>query len=251
MSEPQSFDDALDVYVSGAWRCPKCSFALQKATMFVQSGTIGSTREDVMNVSGETCPNDGEPMLRETWHQRSEDNYKWGVGLMEEIIALTGAEHLPGAIDKIKALVGAQPVKDSAQILSSERSTSDRPREKASSAFSDGRAAALDAAPSPTPWNLRMEDVKVGMRLRDPDDYYFQQSGVLTVTEITDRGFKYDAERGYSLGARHGFVEAKGREHFGVEGFCRYIEVAPLAPNLKKWVVVKFAFGQTTTGNPI
>lgn len=70
---------------------------------------------------------------------------------------------------------------------------------------------------------MKMADVTVGMKLRDLDDYYFAQSGVLTVTEITPRGFKYDAERGYSLGARHGFVEAKGREHFGVDGECRYV----------------------------
>lgn len=53
--------------------------------------------------------------------------------------------------------VGAQPVADSAEILSSERSTSDRPRDRVqellrSTKSSDGRAAAVArSAPTETP----------------------------------------------------------------------------------------------------
>ena len=101
-SDGQSFDDALDVYVPGAWRCPKCAFALQKATIFVGSGTIGSTRDDVMNTTGEVCPNDGVMMQRETWHERAEANYKWGVDLMEKIIAWAGTDNLPSALEKLE-----------------------------------------------------------------------------------------------------------------------------------------------------
>lgn len=99
-----SVDDALDVYAPGAWRCPKCGFALQTQTIFMQTGSIGSSRDDVMNVTGEVCPNDGVMMSRETWHDRAEANYKWGVDLMEQVIALTGAASLPAAIDTIKSL---------------------------------------------------------------------------------------------------------------------------------------------------
>lgn len=99
-------DDALDVYVPGAWQCPKCKFALQKATMFVQSGTIGSTREEVMNVTGEVCPNDGVMMGRETWHERAESNFKWGMDLMEQIIAISGKDNLPAALETLKLLAG-------------------------------------------------------------------------------------------------------------------------------------------------
>ncbi len=83
---------------------------------------------------------------------------------------------------------------------------------------------------------LKMADVRVGMRLRDPSEYLFRQEGVLTVTEITSAGFKFDAERDVSLGPRHGIALAKGREHFGIDGICRYIPVveaaAPVAPRL-------------------
>lgn len=80
-------------------------------------------------------------------------------------------------------------------------------------------------APSAPPASsrLKMADIRVGMRLRDPDDYRFTQEGVLTVTEITDAGFRYDAERDVSLGARHGVMLAKGRQHFGMNGDCLYV----------------------------
>lgn len=95
-------DDVLDVYVPGCWICPKCNFALSKQTIFVQSGTVGVSHDDVMRMDGEICPNDGEPMRRETWHERAESNHAWGRKLMEDIIVATGAEHLPGALEAIK-----------------------------------------------------------------------------------------------------------------------------------------------------
>ncbi len=86
------------------------------------------------------------------------------------------------------------------------------------------------AAGTPARQTLKMSDVTVGMRLRDPSDYIFKQEGVLTVTAITAAGFTYDAERDVSLGPRHGIALAKGREHFGVDGVCRYVPVAEPTP---------------------
>ena len=91
-------DDAMDIYVPGAWRCMQCGFVLSQATLFVQSGEIGCTRDQVMRLDGELCPNDGTPMARVTWRDRAIENQKWGESLMEEIIAAVNAEHLPGAL---------------------------------------------------------------------------------------------------------------------------------------------------------
>ncbi len=102
-----SVDDMLDIYVPGNWRCLKCGYGLSSQTMFVggpDAGSIGSTREQVMALSGECCPNDGEPMVRVTWRERADENQKWGLSLMEEIIAATGAEHLPGAFDVMRSM---------------------------------------------------------------------------------------------------------------------------------------------------
>ena len=107
---PRSVDEALDIYAPGAWKCPKCDFHLQKHTIFMQSGTIGSSRDDVMNVTGEVCPNDGEPMIRETWRERADANYKWGVDLMEQIIKIAGADTLPHALMLLKTWAFAAPV---------------------------------------------------------------------------------------------------------------------------------------------
>ncbi len=100
-----SLDDALDVYVPGAWHCLQCGFALQKATIFVQSGTIGSSRDDVLKMTGELCPNDGTTMARETWHDRAVANLKWGSDLMNEIINIAGAQSLPEALERLRAAV--------------------------------------------------------------------------------------------------------------------------------------------------
>lgn len=99
----QSVDDVLDVYVPGAWKCLQCGFALSKATIFVASGTIGCSRDDVMKMEGEICPNDGTAMARETWHERAESNRKWGESLMEDIIAATKTDSLPAALEAVQA----------------------------------------------------------------------------------------------------------------------------------------------------
>jgi len=68
---------------------------------------------------------------------------------------------------------------------------------------------------------MRMSEVKVGMRLRStvstgPD-------ALVTVTEITDRGFKYSLDAGYPLIPRWGMsVERDGHEHYGISGNALY-----------------------------
>lgn len=105
-SSSPSPDNVMDMYVPGAWTCPKCNFALSKQTVFMDSGEVGCSRDDVMKMDGEFCPNDGEPMRRETWRERAEHNREWGASLMEEIITATRAEHLPGALAAIKERFG-------------------------------------------------------------------------------------------------------------------------------------------------
>lgn len=98
----QAPDDVMDVYVPGAWKCPRCKFQLSQATIFMGSGEIGCTRDQVMKMTGELCPNDGELMVRVTWRERAEENRQWGESLMEEIIGAVYAEHLPGAMAAVK-----------------------------------------------------------------------------------------------------------------------------------------------------
>lgn len=76
--------------------------------------------------------------------------------------------------------------------------------------------------PQPLNWQLlgptmKMADVRVGMKLRDTHNPYYP---LLTVTEITTRGFKYELERPYSLGSRLG--TQTGGEHYGLNGQCWY-----------------------------
>lgn len=100
--EPNHEDDA-DIYVPGCWRCEKCKFELSKQTIFMASGNIGLSREDVER--SEHCPNDGEMMRRVTWAERAQQNHEWGANLMEEIIAFAdGPDHLPGALEVLKGL---------------------------------------------------------------------------------------------------------------------------------------------------
>lgn len=103
----QSPDDVMDVYVPGAWKCLTCGFALSQATIFMGSGEIGCSRDQVMKMTGELCPNDGEPMARVTWRDRAIENQQWGESLMNEIITAVGADHLPGALERIKQLAQA------------------------------------------------------------------------------------------------------------------------------------------------
>lgn len=99
-------DDVMDIYVPGAWKCLTCGFALSQATLFMDSGEIGCSREQVMKMTGEVCPNDGSPMARVTWRDRAIENQTWGESLMNEIIEAVGADHLPGALERIKQLAG-------------------------------------------------------------------------------------------------------------------------------------------------
>lgn len=102
-AESLNHEDAAEVYVPGAWRCLQCRFVLQTATLFVQSGTVGNTLDEVTRMSGETCPNDGAPMVRVTWRERANENFDWGAKLMEDILSATGADNLPAALERARA----------------------------------------------------------------------------------------------------------------------------------------------------
>lgn len=101
---------------------------------------------------------------------------------------------------------------------------------------------------------MKMSDVRVGMVFRDP---LSPQMGLLTVTALTPKGFTYDAERGYSLGARHGFVQATGHEHFGIDGETRweFVRMGSAAPPstplgvLKSWAVTLREWAGTAAEN--
>jgi hypothetical protein len=63
---------------------------------------------------------------------------------------------------------------------------------------------------------MRMEDVKVGMRLRPTLP---GAPGPVTVTELTPRGFKYRLDAEAPLIPRRGMrLAADGHEHFGLDG---------------------------------
>jgi hypothetical protein len=65
---------------------------------------------------------------------------------------------------------------------------------------------------------MKMSEVRVGMRLREP-----LTPGAITVTEITPRGFKYALDEARPFIPRWGMSFAKdGHEHFGLNGECLY-----------------------------
>lgn len=65
-----------------------------------------------------------------------------------------------------------------------------------------------------------MADVRVGMRLRDPERPY----RVITVTALTARGFAYSLPAAMPFIPRWGMSFAKdGHEHFGLNGECLYV----------------------------
>lgn len=70
---------------------------------------------------------------------------------------------------------------------------------------------------------MKMSEVKVGMKLHDPGRPYLP---VLTVTKLTERGFKYTHEsRSMKLGNPDGIPEfgsTMGGEYFGSNGECWY-----------------------------
>jgi hypothetical protein len=94
-------DDVMDVYVPGRLRCPKCTFELTKATLFVQSGQIGASKAEVYQ-EAEPCPNDGTLMDRVTWREESDRNREYAEKLISEIIESVGAQSLPEAFELIK-----------------------------------------------------------------------------------------------------------------------------------------------------
>ena len=73
---------------------------------------------------------------------------------------------------------------------------------------------------------MKMADVRVGMRLRStlPASGPFKE---ITVTELTDRGFKYsiDHEAHAYWGNRY---LKEGHEHFGLNGAALFKQVCPL-----------------------
>src|SRR5208282_1264221 len=49
-------------YVPGGWYCPKCKFQLTTSVIYVRSGNVG-----IDHRKPEACPNDGIPMLPQTY----------------------------------------------------------------------------------------------------------------------------------------------------------------------------------------
>ena len=69
---------------------------------------------------------------------------------------------------------------------------------------------------------MHMSDVRVGMRLRSTLDC-IPAFAEVTVTEITERGFKYRLDAPVPFIARDGsFFPAEGHEHYGINGEALY-----------------------------
>lgn len=65
---------------------------------------------------------------------------------------------------------------------------------------------------------MRLEDVKVGMRLKS-----IFNGREVTVTELTEKGFKYSYDQVVSLIPRRGLSLAKdGHEHYVINGEVLY-----------------------------
>ncbi len=72
---------------------------------------------------------------------------------------------------------------------------------------------------------MRMSDVKVGMRLRPI--IAGDLGGEITVTELTEHGFKYRYDAPVVVHPRLGIVwAAEGHEHFGYNGVAFYEEAS-------------------------
>lgn len=64
---------------------------------------------------------------------------------------------------------------------------------------------------------MKMNDVRVGMRLRPHG--ICAMFGCVTVTELTERGFKYRLDAPRTHIAREGsWIPVDGHEHFGFNG---------------------------------
>lgn len=81
---------------------------------------------------------------------------------------------------------------------------------------------------------MKMADVKVGMRLRSK--FEGGVLSVVTVTELTETGFKYALDGEYDLIPRWGYrLKRDGHTHYGLDGEALYeplIERDRLPPHL-------------------
>jgi len=69
---------------------------------------------------------------------------------------------------------------------------------------------------------MKMADVKVGMRLRCTISDA-PSSGPITVTELTEQGFKYKLDAAVCIHPRLGMtIAAEGHEHYGHNGEAFY-----------------------------
>ena len=77
---------------------------------------------------------------------------------------------------------------------------------------------------------MRMADVRVGMRMRLRGHPGYPK---ITVTELTDKGFRYRLDFPLPLVPRWGMIiEANGHEHFGTaDGECCFDLVTDEAPS--------------------
>lgn len=107
-------DDVMDIYVPGRLRCPKCTFELTRATLFVKTGQVGASKAEVY-IQGEPCPNDGTIMDRVTWREESDRNREYAEKLITEIIESVGAQSLPEAFELIKAARAEATASDAVQ----------------------------------------------------------------------------------------------------------------------------------------
>ena len=74
----------------------------------------------------------------------------------------------------------------------------------------------------PPEMGMHMEDVRVGMKMKS-----LYGGPVITVTELTDRGFRY-SHPAYHLGTRIG--QTTGGEHYGHNGYSHYTQLEPAPP---------------------
>lgn len=68
-SERNELANDVRLFVPGAWNCPKCHFALSRTSINAHTGNFGTTAAD--REESEPCPNDGTPMVRESWQERA------------------------------------------------------------------------------------------------------------------------------------------------------------------------------------
>lgn len=69
---------------------------------------------------------------------------------------------------------------------------------------------------------MKMSDVRVGMKLRLPQ-HFAGRRDIITVTELTERGFKYDLSEDANLFVMPMLtLERCGHEHYGYRGESIY-----------------------------